>query len=260
MSPSAGTVAGVTHDLRGALTLETCLTSILESSRATAALADGHLDAAVASCPGWSVRDAITHLIDVHWSWTRVAEHLLTEPVRGSAEPSDDDHLLARYLAGAERLVEVLGSADQSAAVWTWAPTQRDVAFITRHQVQEALVHGWDVADAVGAAWPVGAAIADDCVEEFLTFSVASDAYPKEGAAPLGAPVTLRSTDTGRAWTVGDDAPGTIAARPGASEGAVPLAAPSADLLLWLYRRVDLPAPPGDAAVLARLRDLTYSD
>ena len=32
-------------------------------------------------------------------------------------------------------MVDVLRAADQDAVCWTWAPSQRNIAFITRHQV-----------------------------------------------------------------------------------------------------------------------------
>jgi hypothetical protein len=77
----------------------------------------------------------------------------------------------------------------------------------------------------------------------------------------LEGPVGLRCTDVADGWTVRDDvAPGTLTFR-GGVDGAVPtLSATSADLLLWLYSRIDLAGD--DAAMLAgdRLRELAYTN
>ena len=252
----------MSDSLRGNLSLDTCLGAITTVSRATADLAEGHFERPVTSCPGWTVRDAIAHLVEVHAFWATVVERRAREEPSLEAPVVEDGALLATYRRGADHLVDVLGAADQSAPVWTWAPTQQDVAFISRHQVQEALVHGWDVAHAVGAAWSIAPDLADDAVEEFLSVSMSrEDGWTKSAAAPLDGVVTLRGAESGAQWSVRDGATaGTIVHRPGPAEGAVVLEAPSGDLLLWLFGRIDLPAPRADAEVLARLRALAFTE
>ena len=91
----------------------------------------------------------------------------------------------------ADRLVKVLAAADPEASCWTWAVTQQNAGFVLRHQVQEAAVHHWDAMN----------------VEEFLTFSVSTDAanYGAE-SPPLASTFALHATDTDRTWTVSDGA------------------------------------------------------
>jgi hypothetical protein len=64
------------------------------------------------------------------------------------------------------------GRAD--ARVWTWAPTNQTIGFITRHQVQEAAVHRWDAEHAAGRSASLDAALATDAVEEILIYSVST--------------------------------------------------------------------------------------
>ena len=135
----------------------------------------------------------------------------------------------------------MLSAANSADPVYTWAPGQQDIAFIIRHQVQEAAVHHWDVAHAAGSDMTIAAAVANDAIEEFRTFSVSSEADPAEPGRPaLSGQLALRSTDTGASWTIRDDtSPGTITYERGVGRGAPEIAATSSDLLLWLYQWLD---------------------
>jgi uncharacterized protein (TIGR03083 family) len=214
------------------------IAAITEHSAGFAEATRDNLDALVEHCPGWTVADLVWHLTEVHWFWATIAEERLQSPPEESRRPAraGDDGLVDAFVAGAGRLVRVLREADQSAPCWTWAPHQQDVAFITRHQVQEAAVHHWDAVNAAGGTTVLDPEVATDAVDEFLTFSVAPDP-----ARPAGG-FALRASDTGDTWDLADpDVP--------------VLEATASDLLLWLYGRIDLDtsAVPGDA--VARFRD-----
>ncbi len=216
----------------------------------------------VEGCPGWTVGDLVRHLTEVHWFWTTIVEELLQEPPPESRHPvpAPDVELLEAFRAGAARLVAVLAADDPGAPCWTWAPAQRDVAFVIRHQVQEAAVHHWDAARAAEIMVSIGPREAADAVDEFLTFSVSTEADPADPPRPaLGGRLVLSCSDREAAWTVQDGgAPGTLVHHPGAEPGAPVLRAKASDLLLWLYRRVELPVP--DQGLASRLRDLGFTD
>jgi uncharacterized protein (TIGR03083 family) len=245
------------------LSTDDCLTAIARHSAGLASAARDRLTEPVEHCPGWSVADLVEHLTGVHWFWATIAEERPDSPPEQSRRPAraEDADLLDVFEVGAARLVQVLRSADQSAACWTWAPQAQNVAFITRHQVQEAAVHQWDAAHAGGGGWEMDPAVAADCVDEFLTYSVSSDAdHEDPPGGPLAGAFVLRSSDTGDAWTIADgDLPGTARISSGTSDAPV-VEATAADLLLWLYGRTDLDTSsvPGD--LLARFRALTFTD
>jgi uncharacterized protein (TIGR03083 family) len=106
--------------------------------------------------------------------------------------------------------------------------------------VQEAAVHRWDAALAVGSPAPLAAEIADDGVGEFLEIMVGPDA-----AATLNGEVVLESTDTGGTWRAG---------RPGESSALVRGSA--SDLVLFLYGRPPARAveTEGDGELIVALR------
>lgn len=234
------------------LSVEDCLTAIETHTRGLGAAAAGKLDARIEHCPDWSMADLVWHLTEVHRFWEYVARTLPSgEP--GARPPSErpaDDELVAGMLVGAATLVDTLRAADQDAPCWTWG-LEENVRFITRHQVQEAAVHHWDAANAVGQAgqWRMEPVAAMDAVEEFLTHSVGNSRWPVPNAEPMGGTLWMRSriADSGACptWVITDGADaGTL--RMSVYDGDLPdvegpvggAPVDPASALLWLYRRV----------------------
>jgi uncharacterized protein (TIGR03083 family) len=246
------------------LSTDDCIAAIEEHSAGFADAAGGNLDAQVEHCPGWTVADLVSHLTEVHWFWATIAGELLTEPPDESRRPPRprDEELVDQFTKGAARLCDVLRHADQSARCWTWAGWKQDVAFVTRHQVQEAAVHHWDAAHAATADWGADPAVAADSVDEFLHFSVASDDDPDDPVKPpLDGALAFRATDTGDGWTLTDGSrPGTAKVAPSVIEGVPVLEATAADLLLWLYQRAELDTSSVPADLVARFREMCFTD
>ena len=248
----------------------TGLDYLAEIALQSAALADAaqrDLDAPVEHCPGWSVAGLVEHVWFVHWFWGLIVEQRLSAPPQlDRPAPPEREVLIAEFRAGAARLVEILRAADQQQPVWTWAPAQQDVGFITRHQVQEAAVHRWDAEHATGQQVSLQAPMSVDSIEELLTFSVASPADPPATAQPsLGGAFTLIATDAEASWTVSDaELAGTIRFERGAVAGLPSISASASDLLLWLYKRVPLQIAAADPVaagqLIDRFRALTFTD
>jgi uncharacterized protein (TIGR03083 family) len=258
------------------LTQRECTAAIAEHSAGFADAATGILDAQVEFCPGWTVRDVVHHLTQVHWFWATIVEEGLAVRPDDLERPesASDETAIATFRAGAERLVRVLGAADPSARVWTWAPSQQDAGFVIRHQVQEVVGHRWDVAHAAGRSVPVSAAVGADSVDEFLHFSVsnADDAADDEPLpAPLDGRIGLACTDSVTAWLVADaEPPGTAAvsrtSRAALDADGVPVVSGTGgQLLLWLYDRHGDPGGDADdravdVSLTRRFRGLCFTD
>lgn len=262
-----------------ALTTAQMLDAIRRHSQHLTDAARGHFRDPVAACPGWTVADLIDHVVEVQWSWgTRAIQRSTAQEIGGdqSAPPTglSESESLALCAETTRRMVSALDGDDahQRIPVWTWAPDNQSMGFITRHQVQEAAVHDCDAAQAGATEWTIEPAVAADCVDEFLTYSICSPHYPAPpGTAALGGPVTLAATDTGDRWIIADgDQAGTLAVtRDDTASGDV-IEATAGELLLWLYGRVELDSLMagvkgsaeinGPVETAGRLRALMYTD
>jgi uncharacterized protein (TIGR03083 family) len=206
-----------------------------ESESFAATIRPDTLDRRVPDCPDWALRELVWHLGRVQQFWAAIVRSGVDEPPDFSEErkrgPSDAQELADWMRASTEDLLDALRAASPDATAWTWWKEPRTAGAIGRHQVQEAAVHRWDAQAAVGTPDPLPAAIADDGVEEFLEIS-------RQMRAPV--PITFHATDTGRTFTLSD------------AEPVVTASAPSADLVLLLYRRLtsDDVKVDGDRAVL----------
>lgn len=243
---------------------ETYLAAIERHCAELAAVVEDNLAAPVEHCPGWDTAALLRHLIEVHWFWSTVAGGQLAEPPAESEQPAPppDDELVDAFRAGAAHLVEVLRATDQSAHCWTWARIQQDVAFVTRHQVQEAVVHHFDAAHAAGQEIEIDPEVATDSIDEFLTFSVSSEADPAEPARqPLGGSFDLACSDTGQVFHLTDGSiPGTVTFTRDEEVRAPAVAASASLLLLFLYGRVELDTSAVETGLLERFRALCFTD
>ncbi len=239
--------------------------AISQHSAGLATAAEGNLDARVEHCPDWSVADLVGHMTGVHWFWATIAEERLSAPPEEARRPAPvpREQLIDTFRAGAERLAAVLRAADADDHVWTWAPAQQDIAFITRHQVQEAAVHHFDAVNGAGGKLAIEPLVAVDSIAEFLTFSVSSDADPADDPVrpSLGGRFVLKCSDADEAWTVSEGAgEGTVAYEAGAPQDVPAVTATASDLLLWLYGRVSVDTAPVPDELVGRFRGLLFTD
>ena len=242
------------------LATDACLAAIAQHSSGFADAVRDNLDAPVEHCPDWNVADLVWHLSEVQWFWRTIAAERLTAPPeaeRRRERPKQED-LLASFEQGAVELTAVLRAADQEAPVWTWYPDRQDIGFITRHQVQEAAVHHWDAANAAGAEWKIETEVAADSIEEFLTCSLADANDVKQLGRSLSGPLVLSATDTGSSWTVAQSDPGAALLWVPRADGPTTVAGTTADLLLWIYGRADLPTTQPER--VAEFRGLSSTD
>jgi uncharacterized protein (TIGR03083 family) len=183
--------------------------------------------ALVPSCPGWSARDLVVHIGDVHrWAAAAITEG---RSVDRGFQPGPDDDLAQWYRDSGARLIEAIESTPLDADIWTFGQAPHRVAFWSRRQLHETVVHLWDIDAVTGARnRPIADRIAVDGVDE-----VCSVMYPRQ--ARLNRIPELTHTvglDTGTEVIIlgpGSDPDATVA-------GSAP------DLLLLVWRRLGLDA------------------
>ena len=197
-----------------------------ETTRVTALLREDSADLAVPGCPGWTVRDLVAHLGNVHvWAAAQVRGRGEKAPY---VETTPGDDLADWYADCAETVVTALEAAAPDDPAWGFGPKPRTAAFWQRRQLQETAVHRWDVEAALGREGALDPSLAADGIDEALTIFV-----PRQvtlGRIPaLERGLVLRS-DAGQSWQVGPDTAATVSG-------------PADLLLLLLWGRVPLSDP-----------------
>lgn len=184
---------------------------LLEAELATFAttLRTADLDARVPTCPDWAVIDLVEHLGQIH----RWAELLVrtTSPTRVGPPSLDDDHpqdrtdpaSCAEWIAvGGARLVTTLRAADPTVEMYAWGRDQH-VAFWSRRQLHETLVHRIDLELAIGSDWHVEPAAAVDCIDEFFDNLAASARFSPWVKELNGTgSIHLHATDVEGEWMI----------------------------------------------------------
>lgn len=209
----------------------------------------------VPSCPDWNVADLVWHLGEVHWFWGSDIERRASAPdemEEGRPERAADYAALVAWGRGqADRMIQLLEATPDGVPVWTWALDEADhnVAFIRRHQVQEAAVHRWDMEmAATGQAQPIEADAAADSVDEILAVTLPWGVRPDK---TLPGSVHIHCTDAEGEWVIHPD--GRVEKTHAKAD--VALRGSASDLLLALYTRVPLDSLDvvGDTAVADEL-------
>jgi uncharacterized protein (TIGR03083 family) len=215
----------------------------------TVAIADPA--SAVPSCPGWTVRDLVAHLGNVH-AW---AEQIVraNDPDLDDVDPEGD--LASWYAERADRLRATLAAVDPDRPTWNFVGRNAIASFWIRRQLHETTMHTVDLDLARGSAPQVDPGVADDGVLE--TFEVFGPRMVHRGfGALLDAPVEMTATDTGTTWTlvpVPDAAPRIAAAgEPVNVVGSIQGTAQDLLTTLWKRTSISVLALSGDDAVVTR--------
>jgi uncharacterized protein (TIGR03083 family) len=180
------------------------------TERFACVIGDGELDAPVPSCPGWSLRELVTHLGGVH-QW---AAHCVVEgnpSFHPESAEVDGPALTAWYRHHASRLLEVLTATPVDAPAWTLDDRNATALFWRRRQVHETVMHTWDAAEAVGRLRQVDPWLAWDGVLE-----VRDVIYPRQlrlgRVEPLSTGIRLVATDVPGDVTIGEGEPVAVRA------------------------------------------------
>lgn len=226
------------------------LHTLRKEGQACADASSNALNVAVAGCPGWTIRDLIIHITEVHAFWEFIARTGMAGPENYvPPDTAPDERLIAQYLDGLDALVATLTSTDATSPCWTW-DGPHDIAWITRRMAHEMAVHAWDARAATGDATPIDAALASDGIDEFVHMMLR---FPMPGVAPLAGSVHIHCTDVDGEWTIvphGDQ----LAVTREHAKGSCAIRGAAHDVLMLLWRRCALSDVDviGDAAVAAQ--------
>jgi uncharacterized protein (TIGR03083 family) len=223
------------------------------------------LDAAVPTCPGWTVADLTRHVGQVYLHKIE-AMRKGVEPEEWPPAGTETEDPLALLDRAYEELVGEFASRKPEEPAGSWYSPDQTVGFWIRRMAQETVIHRIDA--ELGAGQPVAPVpddLAVDGIDEllrvFVAYGVAT--WGSYFTDVLAGPEHTYSIRTdGAAWRV-RTSPGEF--RVGADDGAddaaeVTVSGPPAAVLRWVWNRegadgdggVTVEGPPEAVAVLKR--------
>ena len=214
------------------------------------------VDAAVPTCPDWSVADLLAHLGRIHRWVTRIIVDQATDrgPHWSEAQAPPVERRLEWFEQGVAPLADALLAAGPSVELWTWTP-DKSSGFWARRQANETAVHRWDAQLAAGATQPIERNLALDGIGEFFALI---PFWPwADRVRGSGETLHFHCTDGAGEWLARLTPDGVVVTAEHA-KGDVAARGTASDLLLFLYGRV--PAHDlevfGDSSLLGRWREL----
>ncbi len=211
-------------------------------ARALVERAADDLDAAVPSCPGWTVRDVVAHTAEVYANKLAVLEPLSEHPPADWEHEAPDGDVVRWFGGMLDRLVVALRAHPASTPVWTWYDPQRTVGFWARRMAHETVIHRADVELAFGTPHHVDALVAADGIDEVLERFLCYDVDAYRPVAGDGQRVRVQTAD--EAWVV-TLAPDAASVQPGAKPADATVAGTPSHVLYWLWGRL-----PDDAVLM----------
>lgn len=209
------------------------------------AVAEGHLDARVPSCPDWTVADLVRHVAEAYQHKTEsIRRGEKPQPWPPDLSTEEPIALLDRSLADLLAEFEAHDPADRA---WTWFPDDQSVGFWIRRMAQETVIHRVDGELAADEITAIPADLAVDGIDEVLVIFLGWDSFDTlKQAGPEEWPGldqadgrVIQIAAGGKEWSVRPTPAGVEVSPGGTPDAAVSVTGDPADVLLWLWRRGD---------------------
>lgn len=247
------------------------LRSISSDGQAVLDAAGRGLDHDVPTTPGWTVRDVVSHLGQVHRHKAHIVRELMVdeEPAFDDFVPPEGAHLLDWFAEGLHQLTAILSVTDPSTHVHTWHEADQTVGFWIRRMAHETLIHRVDAELGHGSHTPVNPVLGADGVDEILNAFMGG--YPPWARVTESA-VRVRLESEGHSWQVQflswsgtspnskrefkDEAGIRLVADAGKPDAVIRGPGDALDLFLWGRGSADGLVTEGHPSVLLYLRDV----
>ncbi|WP_395726137.1 maleylpyruvate isomerase family mycothiol-dependent enzyme [Nakamurella sp.] len=218
----------------------------------------------VPTCPGWTVRDLVTHIGGVHRWAAAIVTQRRTAPTDDVDEffeaPDDDDGLLPWFVDGSSTLIRTLRAAPDDLSAFVFlknAPPAK--TFWTRRQAHETTIHRVDAQSTRLGRMPTTAEagiptpLAVDGLDELLTGFVPRRSSRLRTDEPFRTVVA--ATDAPAAWTVSVSADPPVVVEGEDPAAHSRLTGTAAALYLGLWNRGDDVAEFGTVDLLGHWRE-----
>ena len=235
-----------------------------DSERMAQAAAEGDLTAPVAACPGWDLRELVSHTGAVHRWATRAIDGGVAPATVEYSWPAPDaaGHDLGAWLVdGAGTLIATLTARDPDEPTWHPFGLEQKVWVWARRQSQETMIHRWDAELAAHGESSLEPARAAEGIAEFFDLALPR-VFVREAVALPSPSLHVHCTDDdlpdgAGEWIVWNEN-GEYRMATEHRKGDAALRGLAADLLLVLMGRADRSSIDvvGDAAAADAWLDL----
>jgi len=169
----------------------------------------GGLEADIDTCPGWTMRDLVRHLSEMHL-WAAgvisqratklfpddISEHTETWPGLAVFWPDDGD-LVDWYLETNANLVRCLEDASPNDEIPYFLKAPSPLAMWARRQAHEIAMHRWDAESASGDPSGFDPILAADGIDETVdAYATRVDEFPTTSTWTMA----VHAVDTGDRW------------------------------------------------------------
>ena len=209
-------------------------------------------DAAVPTAPKWTITDLVAHVGQTQNWVAEIIERRITDPTQLPTEtaalPTDPRDWQAWLSASAQRIANACSDDALDAPVFNAAGDERSgTRFWMFSMLNEAVVHGFDAANAANRPADIDADIAAALIGNHLAMLTSStwEMQRSESAHAIrgtGQTLQWRATDIADdsgAWFV-EQRPDGARWQPGTHQADVTVTGPARSLLLTLTRRLPL--------------------
>jgi uncharacterized protein (TIGR03083 family) len=225
------------------------------------------MEAAVPSCPGWTVADLIAHTGVVYAHKATIVGDGWIDEEPAPVDPPDAD-ILGWFELQAAEMLAVLAAANPKAPAATWHGPDQTVGFWRRRMAHESVIHRLDAELAHAAVTPIDAALAADGIDEILLIMM-TGAPDWSDTKSTDAVIAITERDGGKTWRLrageftGTSPRGhryvsepTFFVDTSDDQVAASLEGEAGHLDAWLWGRGDLSAltVAGDPSLVARVR------
>jgi uncharacterized protein (TIGR03083 family) len=209
-------------------------------------------EAAVPTTPGWTITDLVEHMgQSQHWV-AEIIERRITDPTKLPTEvavlPTDPSQWQAWLSESAQRVASACSDDALDAPVFNPAADERSgTRFWISSALNEAVIHGFDAANAAGRPADIDADIAAALISNHLAM-LTSPTWEMQRSESAHA---IRGTGQRLQWLatdIADDAgawfverrPDGATWQPGIQQADVTVTGPARSLLLTMTRRLSL--------------------
>jgi uncharacterized protein (TIGR03083 family) len=216
------------------------------------------LDAAVPTCCGWTVRDAVAHTATVYAHKSTIIEGSLDAPPSDWPPEFSYDDVRDFFDEQRHRLLEALRTRAPETSVWTWYEPEQTVGFWVRRMMQETVIHRADVESAQARRPDIPDEVAVDGIDELIERMLCENDPDYYGGYSPGRGQRVVVTSAGHTWTItlGESVASFV--RAAASEPDATVSGDASEVLLALWNRLPYEAvdATGDETALEALRAL----